>query len=165
MNLYKLPLLIVILTVLSCKSDPCANKAGFLRTFQEFNTEFESNQAELPEEELVKYEDRFKNIVNTCYKKFKPDLTIMERQDFWKDAMAFYVRRYDGELSLDLTDKLDDPFFQYMKGEVMELIKESGATYLFSLQKVFKNELPKLMEVFSSEIENFGLELMDIFNQ
>lgn len=164
MKLYQLFILIVAIAIFSCKSDPCSSKEGFLESFANFNTEFENKKTDLSEENLVEYEERFQNIVNTCYKKFKPDMTIEERQDFWKGALSFYVSRYEGEFSLDLSDKMDDPFFQYMKNEVMELVKESGVGYLLSLQKVFKDELPKLMELFSSEIENFGKELMDIFN-
>lgn len=164
MKLYKLLILIVTLAIFSCKSDPCTTKAGFLESFEAFNTEFKNKKAELTEENLVEYEDRFKNIVNTCYKKHKADLTLKERQGFWQDALSFYLSRYDGKFSLDLSDKMEDPFFQYMKDEFMELVKESGATYLFSLQQVFKDELPRLMEVFSSEIENLGNEIMNIFN-
>lgn len=164
MKLYKLLIFLVGLAILSCKSDPCATKSGFLESFEKFNSEFEDQKAELEEESLVEYEDRFKSLVNGCYKKFKADMSLEERQDFWESSLSFYLSRYDGKLTADLGDKMDDPFFKYMKAEVMELIKESGAMYLFSLQKVFKNELPRLMEIFSSELENFGEELMDVFN-
>jgi len=32
-------------------------------------------------------------------------------------------------------------------------------TFIFSLQSIVKDELPKLMELFSAEIEKFGKEL------
>lgn len=164
MKLYPLLFLVVSIAFFSCKSDPCSTKDGFLQSFESFLKEYETTKAELTQEQLFDYDHRFESIVNTCYKKFKPELTLKERQNFWQEAIGFLISRHDGEFSLDISDNMDDPFYKYIKDEVMELLKESGASYLFSLQQVFKDELPKLMELFSTEIENFGKELMGIFN-
>lgn len=164
MKLYQLLFLIISLAFFSCKSDPCSTKDGFIESFENFKTEYDSSQADLTQEQLVDYDQRFESIVNTCYKKFKPDLSLKERQNFWQEAISFLISRHDGKFSLEISEAMENPFYQYIKDEVMELLKESGASYLFSLQQVFKDELPKLMELFSTEIENFGKELLDIFN-
>ncbi len=147
------------LMVISCKSDPCGSKDSFLEHFEAFTQEFESKKKDTDEETLQAYEDRYEEIVNTCYKKFKADLSTSEKQEFWKKSLRFYVDRYDGNFSTVLSKKLDDPFNQYLKDELVELTKESGLSFFFSLQEIVKEELPKLMEVFSEEIEKFGQEL------
>lgn len=152
-------LLMCLLCLQACKQDSCASKSGFLEHFDGFASEFEKKQGELDDATKLDYENRYKDIVNNCYKKFKADLTLEEKQDFWKKSLAFYVKRYEGQFSTELMKNIDDPFNQYLKEEVVELVKESGMTFIFSLQSIVKDELPKLMELFSSEIEKFGKEL------
>jgi len=143
----------------SCKQDSCSTKSSFLEHFDSFTSEFDTKKADLIEESKLEYENRYKDMVNNCYKKFKADMTLEEKQNFWKKSLSFYVDRYDGQFSTELVKNLDDPFNQYIKDEMIELVKESGMTFIFSLQSIVKDELPKLMEVFSSEVEKFGKEL------
>lgn len=148
-----------LLLMFSCKKDPCATKAGFLESFSAFTSEFEEKKADLDDPGKQAYEDRYRALINNCYKQHKAELTLEEKQDFWKKSLAFYVARYDGQFSTVLSEKLDDPFNQYLKDELIELTKESGFTFILSLQSIVKEELPKLMEVFADEIEKFGKEL------
>jgi len=148
-----------LMLVYSCKKDPCATKAGFLEHFSAFTTEFEEKKTSMDDEGMQNFEDRYKALINDCYKQHKADMTLKERQDFWKKSLAFYVDRYDGEFSTVLLEKLDDPFNQYLKDELIDITKESGMTFILSLQSIVKEELPKLMEVFADEIEKFGKEL------
>jgi len=157
---YLLFFLFGLLSLNSCKQDPCASKEGFLEHFSAFITDFETAKADLDDTKRQAMEDRYQGIVNDCYKKYKEELTLKEKQDFWKKSLAFYVDRYDGNFSTILGEKRNDPFYQYVKDELVQLTKESGATFLFSLQSIFKDELPKLMEVFSSEIEKIAKDLL-----
>lgn len=143
----------------SCNKDSCATKSGFLESFEAFSKEYDENKADLDEEKKMEYENRYRDIVNNCYKKFKDEMSLEEKQGFWKQSLSFYMNRYDGQFSANLLEKLDDPFNQYLKEEVVEIIKESGLTYVLSLQSIVKDELPKLMELFSDEIEKFGQQL------
>jgi len=126
------------LLIFSCKQDPCTTKDGFLASFETFKTEFEEKHEGLDDEAKEAYELRFQGIVNNCYKKFKPELSLKEKQDFWKGALQFYMTRFDGDFDLDFGSEMEDPFNQYVKDEVMEVVKASGAEFLVSIQEVFE---------------------------
>lgn len=155
-------ILVSLLQFYSCKPDPCATKEGFLQSFEAFQTDYEEVSAKMDTTLRAEYDDRFRGMVNTCYKKYKPEMSLEEKQEFWKKSLKYYMKRYDGEVDLDLSEALDDPFNQYIKDEVVELVKASGFGFLASLQEAVDVELPKLMEMFSSEIEKIGKEFLDL---
>ncbi len=154
-------LLLVLCLYASCNKDNCATKAAFLETFEEFSSEFESKRLELTEDDNAAFEARFKSLIDNCYKKHKAELTLKERQDFWKSGLRYFVTTFDLDDKTSLTTALDDPFNNYVKDEVMELVKESGFSYLTSLQQAVEIELPKLLEMFSTEIS----KLMEEFSK
>ena len=156
-------LLLALSLCISCKTDQCASKEDFLQTFDEFSTEFESNRTDLTDSENADFEKRFMDIIESCYKKHRADLTLEERQEFWKRGLRYYVTTFDLDDKSSLTAALDDPFNVYVKDEVMDVVKESGFSYLTSLQQVVDIELPKLLELFSSEISKLSDELLNIF--
>jgi len=161
LNAYYTLLISGLFLVFSCKSDPCGTKDGFLEHFDGFTTEFEAAKDKLDDESKLDYENKYKNLVNNCYKKHKEALSLEEKQDFWKKSLAFYVARYDGQFSEMLSQKADDPFNQYLRDEIIEVVKESGMGFVLSLQSIVKDELPKLIELFSKEMEKLG---KDFFN-
>ena len=153
----------ILLVSFSCKQDPCATKEGFLTSFENFTTEYEEKKSDLTDNEKAVFMERFKHLVNGCYKKYKPDMTLSEKQEFWKKGLSYYMSKFSNDDDIDLSKELEDPFGQYIKEEVIALVKESGFEFLSSLQEVVELELPKLMEVFSKEIQNMGQEILDLF--
>jgi len=101
-------LVINLLFLQSCSTDKCSTKDSFVEHFEAFAKEFEEKKAKLDEEEKKAYELRYQDIVNNCYKKFKTEMSLQEKQDFWKQSLGFYVARYDGQFSSMLLTKSDD---------------------------------------------------------
>jgi len=153
----------LFLLIVACNQDLCPSKTDFLESFESFTEEYDEASAKGDTSTWRKYEPRFGSLVNDCYKRFKPDMTLKEKQDFWKKALKFYVGKFDGQENVDLTEALDDPLGQYIKDEVIELVKESGFGFVASLQESLEMELPRLLEIFSSELEKMSDELMKIF--
>lgn len=141
-----------------CKQEGCTNKEQFLDSFEVFLTDFtaagESNTLE--EAEKLKYENQYKQLVNDCYKKFREDLSLKERQDFWTNSLRFILDRFEGAENLNFKEEMNDPFNQYVKDELVSVVKDSGFSFLLSLQDVFKDDLPRLMETFSAEFEQIS---------
>ena len=75
--------------------------------------------------------------------------------------MKFMIGRFDGSIDLNITDQMEDPFNQYLKDEVVAVVRESGAGFLLSLQDLMKDDLPKLLETFSGEFEKLGREFLE----
>lgn len=161
-NLMFFSLLMGIVVWSSCDvvMSPCPNKDKFLSSFEELLNTYQS-QSEFTEVEKEAFDEQYRDLVNNCYKKYKSELTLKERQDFWVKSLKHLLKRYDGELEINLKDKMDDPFNKYVKDEVTAVLKESGLSFMMSLQEVFKDDLPKLMDTFSEEIKNIGQDFMN----
>ena len=159
-----IPLLLVLCLCVSCNKDSCASKTDFLESFETFSTEFESKRHELSDNDSAAFEERFRSLIDNCYKKHREDLTLTERQDFWKSGLRYYVTTFDLDDKSSLTTALEDPFNTYVKDEVMELVKESGFSYLTALQQAVEIELPKLLEMFSTEISKLMEDFSKMFN-
>lgn len=141
-----------------CKQEGCTTKESFLESFDVFLTDFQATREASPldDQQKLDYENQYKKLVNECYKKFQPDLTLKERQDFWTKSLRFILDRFEGEVDLNFKEQLNDPFNQYVKDELVAVVKDSGFSFLISLQQVFENDLPRLMETFSEEFEQIG---------
>ena len=162
-NIYLLLFMTAIIgnALTGCKSDPCANKNQFLESFDVFINEFNDKKTNYQDADRAEAEVKYRALVNDCYKKHKPDMTLKERQDFWVTSLKFIIDRYDGQFSLEMKDKMDDPFNQYMKDEVVATIRESGAGFLMTLQQSLADDLPQLMETFSEELQQIGQEFLE----
>lgn len=164
MNLSKfLLLLFPILLLTACNQSPCSNKEAFIENFEAFVKEFEDKVKDLNEASKQEYEEKYEDFVNDCYKKFNEELTLEERQDFWKTSLGFYLELYKGNIGELLEDADTDPFKSYVKDEIEKLIKESGTDYLAEVSVLLEDELPKLLESFLGDLEKIGMELLEIF--
>lgn len=157
-----------LLLLVSCKKDTaCANKGQFLETAEAFALRYEesrlSSEVETDSEAklAVELDTEFKQLVNDCYKKFKAEMSLKERQDFWTKTLKYFLYSLDLNSREDLNAAMDDPFNVYVKDEVMELVKESGIGFMMSLQELMKDDLPRLMDVFAEEIEKIGKEFLE----
>jgi len=167
-NIHFLGLMLLMLCLFgACKTDNlCSSKQDFEEAVSDFITEYQeseiqSNGKTLTAEQQAAYEHRFRSLVNYCYKKFKPEMSLVERQDFWKKSLKYVLTRVDLDTKEGITDQLEDPFYIYCKDEVVALIKESGIGFLMSLQEVMKDDLPRLMDMFSEEIEKIGKDFLE----
>jgi len=157
-----------LMLLVGCKQDGCTTKEKFLESFDSFIIEFQTatKSKDLTEEDKLAYENTLRELINDCYKKHRPELSLKERQEFWKKSLRFILDRFDGKIDLNVKDNMDDPFNQYVKDELVAVVKDSGSSFLFSLQDVFKDDLPRLMETFSEEFEQIGKHFMEnLFSQ
>lgn len=156
---YLSALFVIGILIISCSKEPCATKEDFLVSFDTYleGTENESRQ------DTVIFSQAYKDIVNNCYKKFREDLTLKERQEFWKKSFRNILDSYEGDLNINIQGEKGDPFNKYVMEEVKALIKDSGASFLLELQDFFKDDISRVMEVFSSELNNLAEEFMKMF--
>lgn len=156
---YLSAILLSIVLLFACKKDPCATKADFLASFDTYV----SDASKEPSKDTVIFTQAYKELVNDCYKKFKTEMTLEERQDFWKRSFKSVLNNFEGDIDLNLSDEKADPFNQYVMDEVKQLIKESGTSFFAELQDFFEDDLDRMMDIFSSEINNLAKEFMKMF--
>jgi len=147
----------------------CANKVQFLETAEAFSVKFEESRStakgdmdtDAGAKETAQMSTEFRQLVNDCYKKFKAEMSVKERQDFWTNTLKYFLYSLDLNTKADLEELMNDPFNIYVKDEVVELVKESGIGFMMSLQELMSDDLPRLMDVFAEEIEKIGKEFLE----
>ena len=157
-------ILLFCVIITSCTQDPCFTKDQFLGSFENLKTEIQESE-ELTENAKASYEQRYEDIVNNCYKKYKGDLTLDEKQEFWKSSLKIYMTLYEGEISKLMDDSDSDPFKQYVKSEVEEVIKDSGLSFIGDVSDILEEELPKLLEEVMGGLEKIGEDLLKLFEE
>jgi len=153
-----------ILLFSSCQKDLCFTKDQFLDSYNSFITELEKVNDEITEKEKEEYEQRFKSIVEQCYKKYKPELSLKERQDFWKESVKYYVVKEGNEININLSS-LETEFEKYVESEIQEIIEDSGTAFFNSLEEIMEDNLPKFLNSVAKEIEKFADDLEKAFEE
>ncbi len=154
---------LVILTslMMSCSQDPCLNKDQFVDSFDAFFKEFEkaSEENELTDAQISSYQTRYEDMLENCYKKYKEELSVQERVDFWQASVRFYIEKEGGILNLRFDDDDKDPFKEYIAAEIEELADSSAHEFEKFLEDVLDEELPHLIDSFVDAVEEFGENL------
>ena len=148
----------VLFSFTACKKELCSDKASFLAAFDTYLASKEGQT--VSEKDTIFFDDAYRELVNQCYKKFKPELTLKERQDFWKRSIKHVLANRNKDLDLNISDNMEDPFHQYVMDEIKALIKESGSSFILELQSLLKDDLSQLIDLFSSEINRIGKDLL-----
>ncbi len=144
----------------SCKQEPCSTKEAFLNHFESLTSDYDVEPTPVDENTRLDYNNRYRSIVNDCYKKYKLEMSLVEKQDFWKKSIVFYADRVDkNSLTLKLDNNSVDPFNAYISEEMKEVVMESGTAFVNSLKKAIQDELPNLIDSVKNEIDKLGDEL------
>ena len=162
----RLLIFIMLLFIIACQQDNCSTKNQSLESFDQFLDEAEKNKDDKNDELRLQFEDRYKDLINTCYKKHRENLSLEERQDFWKKSVIYYFNR-GGELSMELEigSENDEAFNEYLQSELEQVIEDSGENFEKIIQNVIQeNLLPGLNEIFKG-IENLGKELQNTISK
>lgn len=151
--------LVFVLTFNACQQDFCFTKEQFLETYGQFIHDLESQKEGLTIEEKAKFETRFQNIVEECYKKYKPEMTLKEKQDFWKSSVKYYFAKEGGNININISSKEKSDFEKYVETEISDVIKDSGATFLSSFENILEDKLPSLLDNIANELKKLAVDL------
>jgi len=161
-KLFPITILCITLAFGACTKERCSSTKQFLDEFELFISNAEKiNQSATDEEKLVE-EDKYKDMINYCYKKLRDKLTLKERQDFWKQSVIYYLEN-GRQLSMELIigSENDEAFNAYIQNELEQVIKDSGNDFERVLQDVIQEKLmPSLNEIFKG-IEDLGKNLQE----
>jgi len=98
-------------------------------------------------------------LLEECYKKYKPELTRTEKNDFWKSSLRFYIEKEGGILNLKFDDSEKDPVREYIAKELEEMADSTAQDFEVFLEDVLDQELPKLIDSFVDKVEDLGNEI------
>lgn len=124
--------LISILSVQCTYQTHCSTKVSFIKSYDKFIQDVKINHNKLVESDWINIDEEFEMYVDKCYPKFKNDLTLSEKVDFWKNTMSYgyYKGTKDGDFDLNFKDmdinisnELDDISIEG-KEELEKFIKE-----------------------------------------
>lgn len=148
---------ILILAFSACQQDFCFTKEQFLESYDNFISEIDNKEA-ISTEDKANYEARFQDLVEKCYKKYKPEMSLKEKQNFWKSSVTYYLAKEGDNISINIS-KEKSAFEEYVESEISEVITDSSKGFLSSLETLFDENLPNLFHNIADEIEKFADEL------
>ncbi len=164
---FKVALLGIVALMVSCSVDNCGTKEAFLDTFQTFYDSVESRDKDDLKSNQHQIESEYKDIVNNCYKKHKDNLTLKERQDFWKSSVILYFKFPRKEFELSFGEEKDEEFNTYVEDELNQIITDSKDDFQQVIQDIISeniipslgNMLDQLKNVLGDGLKEFGNEL------
>lgn len=149
---YLISVLLFSLTLASCDmSFQCSTKESFIENFERFNRDLEKHHKDLEETDWTDVDEEFKSYVDNCYMKYKSEMTIKEKIQFWKTTLSYHL--YRGKPLDELALEMD------LEKELNEL----GLQGQKELEAFFKDEIkPELSDAIDdilSEVNNLGEQL------
>jgi len=158
-NIFKLSILSLFsFCIVACSTGLCANKKQFLDNFDTFMQTIR-NDEDIDEKQSLTYQDEYKELIENCYKQYREEMTLQERQNFWKESVILYFKTGGKSLDLKLGSNNDEEFNAYVQEELETVIEESGDDFSRILREVVsQNLLPALNDIFKG-IENLGKDL------
>lgn len=148
----------------SCDSGPCSTKAKFEMSFNSLIEDYKAQDGKMKKEDVQAYIDEFNELFQNCYKQYKEEMSLAERQNFWKKSIVFIT---DGNLEMDsnsLSFNGDFNIDPEISAELEEVIKESGTKFVESISNLAKDELPKIIDRVVDEVERLGEEIKEALN-
>lgn len=153
-------LIIALLSMNACQQDACYTKEQFIQSYQAFFEEFENEDEKLDAKMTAAYEERYENLLESCYKKYKPDMTRHEREEFWKSSIKYYLKKEGGIFNINFNryDE-EDPTQEYIVSEIEELADSSAHELNLFMESVLEKELPRLIDSFVDKVSEWGEEV------
>lgn len=149
---YLITLLLFSLSLMSCDMTfQCSSKESFLNSFERFHKDLEKHHNDLTEADWTEVDEEFKSFVDNCYEKYKSDLSLKEKIDFWKNTLSYHLYRgkplEELALEMDLEKELNDLGLQGKK-ELEDFFKDE-----------IKPELGEAIDEILNEVNNLGEQL------
>ena len=145
----------------ACQQDPCFSKQQFVDSSNAFFEEFQKKAASgLSENDKSDFETRYENMLESCYKKYKSELSDDEKAEFWQSTVRFYLKKEGGIFNVDFNNQ-DDPVRKYISEELESMADTSSAEFERLMENLLDNELPNLIDSFVGKVEEIGEELKE----
>lgn len=146
--------LLVSLVFASCSLDTnCLSKDAMVSNLSKFIDDVEKHHDKLQPSDWADIDKEFKSYVETCYPKFKGEMTISEKVDFWKHTLSYGVYRGSSRGSFELDLNVD------YRTEIDELTAQGKAEIEAYLRDEFQPDLEKTIDGVVKEVEKLGDEL------
>lgn len=151
------------MSFLSCDSlIHCGSKDAFIENYAKFTTDLREHAEKLDDQDWKAIDAEFKMYVDECYPKYKEQLSISEKLNFWKGTLSYVVNKngHDGNLNIELND---------VNINLTEEFKDLSIESKKELEKFIKDEFGKDLEdaidQIVDEIHNLSDELKSWLKQ
>lgn len=133
----------------------CVSKDSFISNYEKFSADIKENYEKLSIEDWTSIDEEFTSYVDVCYPKFKSELSLEEKVNFFKNTLSYgyYKGTKDGKIDIDL--KLD-------LGDEMEEISIQGKEELEAfIKKEFGDDLESTIDDIVDGIKELGDEIKE----
>lgn len=148
-----------LILVSACNfNSECLSKEAFLSGYEKFSNDVETHYRNLQTEDWVDIDKEMKIYVEQCYPKYKEQLSIEEKVQFWKNTLSYGLYRGDKSNSYELELDID------YERELDELTEQGRKEIESFIQKELKPELNDIIDDVVKEVDNLGSKLKEWLN-
>ena len=154
---------LMALLVSSCSIDTlCINKDAFINSFDKFSDDVRLNRAKLNEDDWKYIDKEYKRFVEECYSKFKDEMSLSQKLDFWKNAIAY--RYYRDTESAEGVNKLEDLEID-LSIEFEELTEETKEEIEKFVRDELGDDLERALEDLEEGVQSLRDELQELVRE
>jgi len=124
-----------------------------ISNYDKFISDVNDHHKSLDASDWQDIDKEFEGFVETCYPKYKDDMSISEKVTFWKQTLSYGIYRgsSDGTYQLDLDIDYES--------EINELSSQGRKEIEAFIREELKPELGKTIDGVVKEVEKLGDEL------
>lgn len=131
-------LLLLIPFACSIETD-CYNKERFIDSYTDFMNDVRIHHEKFDHTDWQKIDEEFDKYTHQCYEKFKPEMTMEEKFEFWKNTVSYVV--YKAGSDEDVEIEMDN-----LKIRLSNDLEEFSSKSKEELKMVINEELEPLIE-------------------
>lgn len=131
----------------------CMSKESMISNYGEFIGDVKTHHEQLDNSDWLDIDQEFKGYVESCYQKYKDDMSISEKVSFWKQTLSYGVYRGSSKGTYELDLDID------YESEINELSAQGRQELESYLREEIKPELDKTIDGVVKEVEKLGDEL------
>ena len=129
------------------------SKETMITNYDKFIKDVNKHHEKLDSEDWQDIDKEFKGFVESCYPKFKDDMSVSEKINFWKQTLSYGVYRGSSAGTYQLDVDID------YESEINELSKQGREEIEDFLRKELQPELERTIDDVVKEVDKLGTEL------
>ncbi len=150
----------IVLQFSSCSQGPCNSKSAFIESYQGFIGELKEKSDNISDEQWDQLDAEFQEFTKVCYKKFREEMSMDEKTEYWDQTASYYAEKY-GDNLLSALNENSEEFSQLFDEEMKVAIKDLGDELKKVFDEDFKNDVKKAIDDVISGLGKLGEELKE----
>ena len=143
-----------LIIISGCSFDSsCLSKEAMVTNYDKFINDVEAYHEKLDPSDWQDIDKEFRGFVESCYPKYKDDMSVSEKVTLWKQTLSYGVYRGSSEGTYKLDLGID------YEAEIKELSSQGKKEIEAFIREELKPDVNKTIDGVVKEVEKLGDEL------